>query len=382
MKSTLQQPIERKPRLRDDRGLFEDGLATMVGVASRLRSSTFILEKERPDLAPQLRLAREATGRFIAGLTTLVTEETAPYDVSVAVNLTVDLVARYGDDLFSLSDLPLDQAPPVSLPPAFSISLAGPVLFQTGAAPSTIDLETLIRVIDSLIIFLERIVRSWTEKPGGERAAAAAGTFIAALRTYRAQLAARLAQGAGQRVAVREVLRVLRPILFGLMSRVGNVLTRAELRALGARLATWVRGLAPLAGAGGAEAGAVSVALLHGIVLCIIAAYVGYWLGRVIGNTRVGDLTVDEHLADYFSSLYDAYVGECQVPLGQFIDNHAARRGVEALDDPPAALIRFYLQAEIEDLDRLIEKDCDGRSGFWQRLRDQRAARLAELGDD
>jgi hypothetical protein len=184
--------------------------------------------------------------------------------------------------------------------------------------PSDIDLEVLIRLVDELILFIDRIIRSWGTGRESAAAVASARIFFEALRTYRASLVGQLARGAGQRVPIRQVIRTIGPILRGLLQSAGQALSPAQLQALGTRFAAWLRGLGPLMGGGGGEAGAASVAVLWGILLAIIVAYLSVWLGRVIGNTRVGDKTVDEHLFGYFDMLYETYVGPCQVPLGQF----------------------------------------------------------------
>lgn len=222
------------------------------------------------------------------------------------------------------------------------------------------------RILTELIRILEEAIR---------RAAGANGNLTRArellelLRRYRDLVAA------GGAVTLAELAAFLKPFFAELLAILRGLLSREAWIALGRALVGIAEQLA--AYLGGTACGA-PLALFWYLVAILAAAGLGYLLGRLIGRIRIGDQTIDDHLADFFYWLLYAPPGGCEEFLAAYLKAMERFRQLEATGAPDDARAAALAEA-IYFLGRYIDLKCEDDMAVYRRELDRLLEKLKSL---
>jgi hypothetical protein len=264
----------------------EDLRAECDAAVSAARKATLDLAglpvDEATDLESALRLVRQGLA-ICNDVTDALLVDERRWEES-AVNRFVDPGVRLAD-----SALPLVFAD-VLLPP--------------GVAPPEIPPDQVAEWLRQLHRVLSDFVNGITNTNGTPERAAALARARELLETLRRYIAAVLGGGA---MTLRELVAFLRPFLREILSVLRPLVGANEWKALGQAI---IRVITPMAEYLGASAGGVP--LLWAILACIAAAGLGMLVGWLIGNVKIGDQTIHEHLADFFYWLFWAPAAACE----------------------------------------------------------------------
>jgi hypothetical protein len=379
---------------RADARSWRDGLVSstlldpVVGVCRRTILAMFTLEARHPELrhaAWTREVFQESLGQ-LAGLDLAVAwGELAEDDLYArALESVLGLHDRTTPDAGLGGHLAIDMSTTVGM-----LMLPGTLgLLASGGTPfldqplTPEQVEALVREMERLIqAALDALARE-ANTPGARDALSRGRWFLDFLRASGRELV-RKAGGAGG-ITVGYMIFWLKEVLAAFLRDVGRFVSASTLRAALARMLGHLPGIiGGGGGAGGAAAGSQAGAAFVPLLLVVLALVGGYALGRLIGQTKVGDQTVDEHVAE-FIFLGSPFFESGRVPEGckeafeGFVKAWERRREFEGMGGP-RDLILHFLQEEIDHLKFIIENRCTDDPGRWSRLRSQRMRLRDEL---
>lgn len=181
------------------------------------------------------------------------------------------------------------------------------------------------------------------------------------LETLRRYIAAVLGGGA---MTLRELFAFLRPFLRQILTVLRPLVGANEWRALGQAI---VRVITPMAEYLGGTAGGLPYLWI--VLACLAAAGLGALIGWLIGQIKIGDQTIHDHLADFFYWLFWSAPASCTATWQAYLQAKQRRRDYEAsgttLDKDVMVPL---LTQEIAFLSSYVKTCAPGQRPFEQEL--------------